>query len=245
MVKRLFALLIALAVSFSASADQTNIRAFVDASCAAEARDYAVNSKALFAEWYPKINEILFGADHPLPQHEILVVLEPDLQFPAFATGSQVHADCGYIKQMPDGYPAMMIHELVHIVQSYPAKPAETRWIVEGIADYVRHKYYEKDISPTLRIDHEGRLYGYGDREPYFQSLQTNRVDLSSKGYLQSYTVASSFLFWLETKKDKQIVRELNLAFSQGQYSPELFQKHCGKPLDDLWAEFVAYSKAH
>jgi len=225
-------------------ADQPAVRALVDAACAADARDYALKSNALVAEWYPKINQELYGAEHKPSYGDILLIFEPDLKVPAFASRNQIHASCSYIPVMKDDYRAMLIHELSHVVQAYPPAPSGTGWIVEGIADYVRHKYFEKDIKVTLRMNEDGRLYGYGETEPYFHSIQDNRIDLTVNGYQQSYTVASSFLFWLESKKNPKIVQELNLAFSQGTYSPELFRQICGKPLDELWAEFVAASKA-
>jgi hypothetical protein len=237
--ERLIAVLIALAVSLPASADQLAVRSLVDASCPADMRDYAIATNDLFAVWVPKINEILYGADHKPPFEDILIVFEPGIRVPAFASRNQIHADCAYIKVMKDDYRGMLVHEVTHVVQSYPTGQTGAGWVVEGIADYIRHKYFEKDISATLRLDGEGRLYGYGDAEPYFQSLQKNHVDLSDKGYLKSYTVASTFLFWLESNKNPRIVRELNLALSQDRYSPERFQQLCGTPLDALWAEFV------
>jgi hypothetical protein len=229
----------------ASAADAPKIQALIDISCAADVRDYAVRSQALIAEFYPAINTQLHGKDHPLPFPFVAIVFEPGLAYPAFTSGNIIHAKCTTIAAMKDDYRGMIVHELAHVVQRYASRPAAAGWVVEGIADYVRHKDFERDIRPTLRIDQDGRLYGYGEAEPYNRSLQNDHVDLTRKGYLRSYTIASSFLFWLEVSKNQNIVTVLNLALTEGRYSDELFQQSCGKPLDALWAEFVAASKAH
>ena len=52
-----------------------------------------------------------------------------------------------------------------------------------------------------------------------------------------------AFLYWLEVRKDKDIVPALNRVLRDGRYSAKLFQEKCGAPLDALWREFVAQSK--
>src|SRR5215475_334934 len=38
---------------------------------------FAEKSKAVMEEWYPKINDILFGSAHPLPSDSVTLVCEP------------------------------------------------------------------------------------------------------------------------------------------------------------------------
>jgi hypothetical protein len=215
----------------------------LDISSAPGAGDYALKSSPLIMEWYPKINTILYGSDHPFPTNTVIIMFQPVMNVRAETRGNVIHVNSDYIKIMPDDFRAMVIHELTHVVQNYPPGQSDAKWLVEGIADYIRHKYFEQDIQPTLRLNESGELYGYHAAEPFFYGLQENRTSLVEKGYLKSYVVTASFLFWLETHKDKQIVQDLNLKLSQGQYSPQLFQQFCGQPLDDLWAAFVADSK--
>jgi hypothetical protein len=113
---------------------------------------------------------------------------------------------------------------------------------MEGIADYVRHKYFEKDISATLRMNADAQLTGYQPDAPYFYMLEQQKTSLLTQGYLKTYTIASSFFYWLEMNKDKDIVRKLNLAMSKAEYSPALFEQYAGAPLDDLWREFIQAS---
>jgi hypothetical protein len=222
----------------------TSVHAFIDVTCADDFKDYALKSRATVSEWYPRINEILSGPDHALPFDTIAILFEPGLRVPALTNGNVIRADCNYIKVMPDDYRAMIIHELTHVVQHYRGAPSNASWIVESIADYVRHKYFEKDIQETLRLQQNGVLSHYTNKEPYFLSLQNGGTSLDDQGYLKSYTVGATFLFWLEKHKDPQIVQKLNLALSQGTYATNLFRDWCGIALDDLWTEFVTQSKS-
>ncbi len=146
---------------------------------------------------------------------------------------SLLNAD--YPGRMPDDYHTMIIHELAHVVQNYKRLP-DTGWLGEGIAGYVRHKYYEKDIEPKLHLDKKGNLQGLGRGR--------TKPKLDQKGYLIGYTVASAFLFWLEVRKDQQIVPTLNLALREKRYSDDIFKQRCGAPLDALWHEFMVQSTA-
>jgi hypothetical protein len=235
---------ICLASFVAARAEPDPVHVLLDVSYAPDAGDFALKTSPLVLEWYGRINAILYAPDHPLPFNILVVAFQHGQTYPAFTSGNVIHISADVLRNRTDSYEGMVVHELTHVVQHYPSGQADAGWVTEGIADYVRHKAYEQDIEPAMTIDARGRAMGYTDKEPYFRSLELRGVDLTQKGYLQSYTVASSFLFWLETQKDKQIVHELNQALSAGQYSPALFAKFCGHPLDDLWAGFLADSEA-
>jgi hypothetical protein len=201
-------------------------------------------AKAVCEEWYPKIEAALFGPAQPLPYPELHIVFEPTIQFgdtvvPAYADGNTIHINSEYSaalhKPQPGDFPAMIAHELTHVNQNYPAD-TEPGWLVEGIADYVRHKYYEKDIQPILHLDANGNLRGF--------ELDRNRGDFATEGYTAGYTVTGAFLYWLERKKDRKIVPVLNRALHDRRYSPKIFDERCGAPLNALWREFVAQSRA-
>ena len=140
----------------------------------------------------------------------------------------------------------MMIHELTHINQHYGAylHPTAVSWLVEGIADYVRHKYFEKDLEPKLRLDQNGYLKGYSSEYAAEYDLEKTKARLDNKGYLKGYTVAAAFLFWLEEHKDRDIIRRLDRALDEGWYSDDLFQQFCDAPLDTLWHEFMVQSRS-
>src|SRR5581483_12468094 len=129
-----------------------------------------------------------------------------------------------------------------HINQQYSRVPGNAGWIGEGIPDYVRHKYFEKDIESKLRLGSDGLLHGYSPQAPFFYGLEQGKVRLDKRGYRFAYTVAGAFLYWLEQQKNQHIVRTLNLALSRGDYSGKLFSRDCGATLDSLWGEFMRQS---
>lgn len=226
-----------------------------------DAAVYAESAKAICEEWYPKINVILYGKDHPLPFAEVEllfagVVVAADgseqKEVPALSKRNKIWISLEHCKShyptsdpalWPRGFQAMMIHELTHVNQDYGKYPSNASWVTEGIADYVRHKCFEEDIEPRLRLDSHGQLNGYSPKDNYLFALQNRKAELDSKGYLLSYTVASAFLFWIEERKDKEVIRKLNAALHNGKYSERVFEQSCGAPLDALWREFLVQSK--
>ena len=155
----------------------------------------------------------------------------------AYADSGTIHVNCEYVselhKQLPEDYLAMMIHELTHVVQQYP-NDNKNQWLTEGIADYVRHKYFEKDIEPKLHLDKDGQLQGF--------ARERNKGNFATKGYLAGYTVTGAFLYWLEGRKDKDIVFVLNRAMRDHRYDAKVFEQRCKARLGVLWQEFVAQS---
>src|SRR5262249_50841323 len=70
--------LVALALcSVGIASGEPDFKVAVDTSKAPECAAFAEKSKVLVEEWYPKINEILFGKDHPLPAPEITLIFQP------------------------------------------------------------------------------------------------------------------------------------------------------------------------
>jgi len=206
---------------------------------------YIVPVKALMAEWYPKINTILYGAQFPLPYPTIHILFEPTIfsgtgpdrvVVPAYALDNTIHINEDYLTRIPDDYHAMLIHELTHINQHHK-DPGDAKWLIEGIADYIRHKYYERDIVPRLNLDASGNLKGV--------ERDRNKHPFQQDGYRDGYTVTSAFLYWLELAKDKDIVATVNLALHDGNYSDAIFQRRCRAPLDTLWHEFIVQSTPH
>jgi len=183
----------------------------VDCSKAPECEAFAAKSKALVEEWYPRINEILFEKGHPLPAAEITLSFEP-MKGVAHTKNNQIHISAEWVtKKSPNDY-GMVIHELTHVVQDYKGKG--DWWLTEGIADYIRDRYYEPGV-------------------------RHHRIDPDTASYKQGYGVAATFLIWIESRKNKEAVRKLNIASHDGAYRPELFAELCGADLDALWKEFA------
>ena len=183
----------------------------VDYSAAPECEAFALKAKAIAEEWYPKINEILFGQGHPLPAATIRLKFEP-MKGVAHATHDGIHISAEWVTKKAPGDYGMVVHELTHVVQDYQGKGEF--WLTEGIADYVRYERYEP-------------------------GTQKWKLDPDKSSYKQGYGIAGAFLGWLETRKDKDIVRKLNIAAHDGKYTPALFKQYCGADIDALWKEYV------
>jgi hypothetical protein len=233
-----------------------------DISQAPDLAAHAAQSKALCEEWYPKINEILFGADHPLPYGGVEIVFAPQ-QLAGYTHLNVIHISSDWLRQPHElDWRAVVIHELAHVNQDYalhlrcdgwravpcfirirlPEPNRRLEWLGEGIADYVTYTYFTKTNEPRLHLDKNGYLTGYTDSIPYLFGLQRYKVRLGPQGYRHGYTVASAFLLWLERRKDKEIVRRLNVAMNQRHAAAGLFRRYCGAALDELWGEFMAQS---
>lgn len=128
----------------------------------------------------------------------------------AYTAGNVTTVNVCWVEQHPDDI-GLVVHELTHVVQAYD-KPAPG-WLVEGIADYVRWWCYE----PASKRAH---------------------LDFTHASYKQGYQVTAAFLAWL-VKDHPNIVKEANAACKAGTYNDDLFVQWAGKPLDQLWQDFV------
>jgi hypothetical protein len=189
----------------------------VEYAKAPQCQAFAEKSKAVIEEWYPRINETLFGPDHPLPADSVTLVCEP-AKFIAYSDirpKNRIHISAGFVQKNPEEY-GMVVHELTHIVQQYAKLKREEVWLQEGIADYVRHEYFEKDIDGLAA-----------------------RVDPDRDGYRMGYTKTAAFLAWLQKHKNPGVIRELNKGCAEGHCSVDLFLSCCGEDVDTLWKEFT------
>jgi hypothetical protein len=177
---------------------------------------FAEKSKTMIEEWYSKITDILFGPDHPLPGTSVMLICEP-LKSIAYSDihKNRIHISAEYIKAHPDDY-GMVVHELTHIVQHYVKLKAEEVWLQEGIADYIRHKYFERDIANLAAT-----------------------VDPTKDSFRTGYRVTAAFLFWLENNSNPRVVQEINRGCSDGHCTVELFRRACGEDVDVLWSRFL------
>jgi len=195
----------------SAAFADPGFHVIVDCTKAPECEAFAARSKTLVEEWYPRINEILFEKGRPLPGIEITLIFEP-MKGVAHTNNNKIHISAEWVtKKAPNDY-GMVAHELTHVVQDYKGKG--DGWLTEGIADYIRDRYYEPGV-------------------------RHHRINPDTGSYTQGYGVAAAFLIWLEKEKNKEVVRKLNIASHDGVYRRELFAELCGGDLDALWKEFA------
>jgi hypothetical protein len=128
----------------------------------------------------------------------------------AAAGGGRITGSVNYFKARPGDIGAM-IHETVHVVQSY--RTGGPGWLVEGIADYIRFFKYEP-----------GKL-GKISKDPHYNG---------------SYRTSAAFLNFVVQKYDKHLVRKVNKGLRDGVYREEIWKtltKKTLKELDEEWRE--------
>lgn len=186
------------------------VKVGIDTSEVPELAPWAEKAKALVEEWHPILSRML-ASEGFTPPSEVTLTFKKDMRGVAFASGNRITIAGDWIKAHPDDY-GMVVHELSHVIQSYP--PSKAGWLVEGIADYLRFRHYEPQVKLSI-------------------------ADPEKASYRDSYRTAAQFLAWLEGEHPGT-VGKLNAALRRGEYEDELFREAAGKDLDALWAEFVA-----
>jgi hypothetical protein len=226
-----------LAALLAGAAEASSFTVAVDVADVPNAQAYVAPVKTLITEWYSKINTILFGKA-PLPFAEVRVVFRKTLEAdtpngrvdaPAFTHGNVISVNFTDLVRMNGNYRAMLIHELAHVCQNYKGlDKGPAKWVGEGIADYIRHKYFERDLESKLEWDPDGTI----------KDGPLERAALAKQGYLVGYTIAAPFLYWLELHKNPRIVVILSQDVRDGSFSSGVFASLCGAPLDALWQKF-------
>ena len=182
----------------------------VDSSEVPELAAFGRQAGRLCVEWYPRICERL-ASEGFKPPKSVQISLRKEMKGVAATGGNVIHLAADYVKGHTNDL-GMVIHELTHVVQSYP--PGGPGWLVEGIADYIRLSYFEPKV-PVPRIDPE------------------------RASYRDAYKTTAVFLAWIEKNHDRQIVQKLNRALRKQNYREGLFQESTGQNLDALWQGFV------
>ena len=183
----------------------------VDTSDAPELEAWGAKVGRLCERAYPMINEELKGDGYTAPSR-IRLELRNDYEGVAAAGGRGIVGSVTFFKEHPDDVGAM-IHEAAHIVQGYGYE-AGPRWLVEGVADYVRFiKYEPANIGP---------------------------IDARHAHYDASYRVSAAFLGYLAGKYDKDIVLKLNALLRARAYKESAFVDLTGKPVRELDEEWRA-----
>ena len=184
----------------------------IDVSDAPETRAWAEQAQTLVQDWFPLVWRLL-ATDGVMPPEQIRLVFRKQINAPAYASGGSITVNGDWIRQHPDDF-GMMIHELTHVVQSYPRGGNKPGWLVEGIADFIRWWRFEPE----------------GPRP---------RIDPLKASYRDSYRTTAAFLAWATAKYDKRLVPQLDKTLRTGNYRDEIFQEVTGKSLDALWAEYA------
>jgi hypothetical protein len=184
----------------------------VDVSEIPEAKAWGEAAKSVVQTWYPTVTSLL-ATESWKPPKQIKIVIKKEISAPAWASGDTITVSGKWITQRPDDL-GMMVHELTHIVQSYPRNEANVGWLVEGIADYIRWWRYEPE-APRPKIDPE-------------KSKHTD-----------AYRTTAYWLAWASRKYDMRLVPALDRELRKGKDPMPVFLSTTGKTADELWKEFV------
>ena len=182
------------------------------------------------AVWYPKMIGMLPSKGYEAPK-AVLMEFKTDMHpgVPAYASGNGIALSVPFFrKQLKGEAKGCVIHELVHVIQSYhrarftTKNPTKTPgWVTEGTADYIRWFLFEPEKKGA--------------------EINKRMLDAGVVKYDASYRITGNFIDWVVRNHDKDLLRKLNEAAREGRYSDELWEKWTGKPLKELanlWVEY-------
>jgi hypothetical protein len=172
--------------------------------------EWAGNACKLITEWYPKTDLLLQSEGYIPPKNVTLIFRKMDGV--AYTTGNTINISADWIHRQPHDF-GMVVHELVHIIQSYP-RHTGPGWVTEGIADYIRHAHYEPEVKLP-------------------------RINPDRASYRDAYKTTAGFFIWIEKNYNKEFVKKLNITMRECTYKDDIFRELTGKPLDDLWKEYA------
>ena len=207
--------------------DNAQFHFIMDITEAADLAEWAGKDlKGVILEWYPKIVKMLPSEGYRAPA-TVLFRFRGDMgATPASASGASVNLNLRWFRRERNHEACgAVVHELVHIVQNYwqaqrDRKGAPTPgWLVEGIADYIRWFLYE----------------------PQSKGAEISKANLAGARYDSSYRVTGNFLDWVTQKYDKEIVRKLNAAAREGNYTEQLWQDYTNKTVQELGREWKQF----
>ncbi|SFS92995.1 basic secretory protein-like protein [Sphingobacterium wenxiniae] len=168
---------------------------------------YLARLEGVFYQVYPKlVND--FNENSP---RKVTITIDTTYDGVAYAHNGRVVISQGWLEKNPEDID-VVTHEVMHIVQAYPPRSGPG-WLVEGIADYVRDKY---------GVNNTGANWSLPDLK-------------EGQHYTNSYRIAARFLKWIELNKQKGIVKKLDVALRNKEYSDVIWVDNTKMTLDQLW----------
>ena len=183
----------------------------VDLKDSPEMKEWGEKAKALATEWFPHLCQLLSTQDY-VPPKEITFSFRKGQDAPAWASRDEISFSVDWLKRRPDDL-GMVIHELTHIVQAYPANKVDTGWLVEGIADYTRWWRYEPEAGRP-------------------------RINFVTAKHTDAYQTTAYWLAWVSKKYDSRLIPALDLNLRKAEDPNPTFEKFTGKKPEALWEEF-------
>lgn len=178
---------------------------------APDLKEWGERAQKLCEEWYPRLIKE-YGSEGFKPAERISIVFRKTMRVPAATGGGTISVNAEYVRGH-QGDMGMMVHELFHVVQSYPRQKGDVGWLTEGLADYVRFWQYEPEVK----------------QRP---------IDKEKASYRNSYRVTGAFIGWLE-KKMPGSAAKLNGQMRKGGNDETIFKEVVGTDVDALWKQFI------
>lgn len=215
-------------ITKSFDADGGKYHFTIDTTIAPDLTEWADKElRPVVQEWYPKLVAMLPSEGFTARTNVTIRFRDNMGGTPASAGGGFINCNAGWFKkELKREARGSVVHEMVHVVQSYGRVPrGDTNavrmpgWLVEGIPDYIRWFLYE----------------------PETKGAEITQRNLARAKYDASYRVTGNFLNWVSTKYDTNIVVKLNAAGRAGKYSTNLWREYTGKTVQELgdeWKEF-------
>lgn len=175
--------------------------------------DSAVGKRLIdvFYQVYPKQAKLY--NKHTLKK--VVFIIDTAYKGVAATAGGIVRFNPEWFQKHPNDID-VVTHEVMHIAQAYPDE-AGPGWLTEGIADYVRY---------AMGVDNVGAGWSLPDYKP-------------TQNYTNAYRVTARFLAWLQQHYNKNLIQKLDAAMRSKTYSEDIWQKLCGKTLDELWSDYA------
>ncbi|MGV3614151.1 MAG: basic secretory protein-like protein [Fimbriimonas sp.] len=186
-------------------------RGFVDVSRAPDLAEWAAIAEGKMRSYWLETAAILYSDGFVTPNAVHVVYRSgKDVTPVAAAGGGVMTVNADYARKNPNDT-GLVVHEAAHIIQS----GGSPGWLVEAVADYVRWVTYEPQNF-------------------------TYNINVQTATSHDPYRTGAAFLGWLALHYDPKLVTKLNHATRFGTYKDELFERYCGKPMEELWKEFLA-----
>ena len=166
----------------------------------------------LYATYAPTIAELV-GAGSPPP---IRVVVATTGAGAAWTSDTEVTLSARWFAEHPNDVGGCL-HEFTHAIMRAPVYDDTTRWLIEGIADWVRDELGHD--MPWTRAH-----YGPGEATAGYQTT-------------------AHFLQWLE-RQHPGTVRVLSQHLMSGTYTDEMFRPITGDPLEVCVDRYDAAQRA-
>ena len=164
-----------------------------------------------FFKVYPSLLRT-FNEDAP---QEVRIHIDPEYKGIAAASGNRIIINDAWMIERPEDID-IITHESMHVVQRYP-HDSGPGWVTEGLADYARFRFGVNNEKGGWEL-------------PVYEEGQA---------YTDSYRVTARFFVWIEEKVNKRLIKNLDGAMRNGDYSEDFWVRETGQTVDQLWASYA------